>query len=320
MSWIGNITDTIIKQNEMCELSIHNGKVILMDSSKVYDIKVGKMLKTSDNRYVSKKVINNTKNKLYWRHLYSYLNQESIEMINQMIYQYKMKSEVLRIENIVYFGRNYQLENIVGDIYDCKTTGINPLTNRWGWNMNNLDERMECKRREKIQEKEDWIDISINKEDLFNSSKFKMRFWKNCHIKFNQNIKDTNKKSKHLQKNISGDLVWFNMSDYCNGVMGNGDFCGCECNETLNTDRHYFNNQINKISFNEDGGCNMNNRYIGWNWYNDNKNRNNTKISLCKRHYNKYEKMNEKDYCREVDKIYKKMGYELKNGYMCKSC
>lgn len=307
MSWIGNITDTIIKQNDMCELSIHNGKVILMDSSKVYDKKVGKMLKTSDNKYVSKKVINNKKNKLFWRHLYSYLNEESIELINQMIYQYKMKSEVLGIENIVYFGRNYFLEEIVGEVYDCSRNGRN------GWNMNNSEEMVEYQRRKELQEKEDWIDIDIKKEDLFNSDNQdkKIDFWKKRHINFNQNIRDTNTKSKNIQKNTSGNLVWFRMGRYCNGIMGNGDLCGCESSETLNMDRDYFNNQINQITFSEDSG-----RYTR----NTGRRRHTTKLSLCRRHYNKYEKMNDKTYKKEVDKIYKKMGYELQNGYMCKSC
>jgi len=272
MSWIGNITDTINKQNGMCELSIHNGKVILIDSDKVYDRKVGKMLKTNDNKYVSKKVINNKKNKLFWRHIYSYLNEESIELINQMIYQYKMKSAVLGIENVVWFGRSFH-------------------------------NRME-----------DWLEVEFRKEDIFNCGDRDKRidFWRKRHIRFNQNIRDKNTKSKNIQKNINGCIKYFSMDQYCCGIMGNGDLCGCESNETLNTDRDYFNNQINKISFSEDS-CIYTRR-------NGERRRNNTKISLCKRHYNKYEKMNDKTYNREVDKIYKKMGYELQNGYMCKSC
>ena len=275
MTWINNITNKINKQNDMCELSIHNGKVILIDSSKVYDKKVGKMLKTNDNKYVSRKVIKNTKNKLYWRHIYSYLNEECIELINQMIYQYKMKNEVLGIENVVYFHNSFQY-------------------------------RLES-----------WLEVNWRKEDIFNCDNRDKRidFWKKRHIRFNENIRDTNKQSKKLQKSIrnSYDIKWFNMSNYCNGLMNNGEICGCESSETLNIDRDYFNNQINTISFSENS-CDysrsrdsIRRRYM-------------TKLSLCKRHYNKYEKMNDMQYDREVDKIYNKMGYKLQNGYLCKVC
>ena len=103
------------------------------------------------------------------------------------------------------------------------------------------------------------------------------------------------------------------MFNYCCGVMNNGDLCGCEYSEKLNIDRDYFNDNINHSTFNENGKekCNR---------FKNNRSRNYTKLSLCKRHYNKYEKMNKKDYYNEVDKIYKKMGYEVKNGYMCKIC
>jgi hypothetical protein len=317
MDWINNITNKLNKQNGMCELSIHNGKVILMDSSKVYDKKVGKMLKTNDNKYVSKKVINNKKNKLYWRHLYSYLNEECIELINQMIYQYKMKSEVLGIENIIYFNRNYELEEIVSEVYDC---GVSYRQLGRGWNWNNPNDRIEWNRRQLLQKKEDWIDIDIKKEDIFETDNRdkKIDFWKNKHIRFNERIRDTNKQSKSLQKSFKSkyDIKWFSMSRYCNGLMNNGEICGCESSEKKMIDRDYFNNQINPITFGEDS-CNYTNlRYMR----NKDRNRKKIELSLCKRHYNKYDKMNKKQLDKEVEKIYNKMGYGLQNGYLCKVC
>lgn len=306
MTWKMEIHNKMKKQLNMCELSIHNGKVILIDSDKCYDKKMGKMLKTNDNKYVSKKVINNKKNKLYWRHLYSYLNEESIGLINQYIYKYKMKSEVLGIENIVYFNKNYDIENIVKEIYDCSLYNISYANNK-----------IEYEKRMKKRMKEDWIEVDIEKDNIFKSynEDKRIHFWKNNRLQFNQNIRDKNTKSKKIQKNSGGycGIKYFDMFKYCNGIMGNGDLCGCESSEKLNIDRDYFNDNINHSSFNENGGekCNR---------FKNSRLRNKVELSLCKIHYNKYNKMNEKKLNNEVDKIYKKMGYELQNGYLCKIC
>ena len=305
MTWINNITNKINKQNDMCELSIHNGKVILIDSSKVYDKKVGKMLKTNDNKYISKKVINNKKNKLYWRHLYSYLNEECISLINQMVYQYKMKNEVLRIENIVYFHKNYFVENMVKEIYELSLNGLSYKDNR--------EEYDKIKNR---MEEEEWIEVDMYKEDIFN--KKEINFWRDSHIKFNENIKDTNKQSKSLQKSIKNKyhLSWFDMTGYCGGLMNNGDICGCKSYEKIMIDRDYFNNQINKITFGENS-C----KYTNLTYMRDtDRDRKKIELSLCRKHKTKYDKMNKKQLNNEVERIYNKMGYGLQNGYLCKTC
>ena len=76
---------TIANKNNITELSINDNKIILIDTDKVYNKKVGTMLKTYDNKYISRKVINNKKNKLYWRHIFSLLPEEIINDIQQRI-------------------------------------------------------------------------------------------------------------------------------------------------------------------------------------------------------------------------------------------
>tara|TARA_R100000951_G_C2607757_1_gene170223 strand:- start:72 stop:1007 length:936 start_codon:yes stop_codon:yes gene_type:complete len=311
MTWTMKIHNKMKKQLNMCELSVHNGKVILIDSDKCYDKKMGKMLKTNDNKYVSKKVINNKKNKLYWRHLYSYLPWETIELINQMIYKYKMKSEILGIENVVYFHKNYNMENLIKEVYDLSLQNIS-FSNNY----------IEYERRMKEVKKEEWIEVDINKEDIFECVDFekKIKFWKNRHIRFNERIRDTNTKSKKLQKYIKSlSIKHFSMDQYCCGIMGNGDLCGCESSEKIMIDRDYFNDQINPITFSDNCWYYYNNSDVRY-MTNKDKERKKIELSLCKRHYNKYDKMNKKQLDNEVEKIYNKMGYGLRNGYMCKTC
>ena len=309
-----NITDKMKKQLNMCELNIHNGKMILIDTNKCYDKKVGKMLKTTDNRYISRKVINNKDNKLYWRHLYSYLPYECIEEINKMIYQYKMKCEVLNINTNIFWNRHYGLEEIVCEIYDCGTTYRQVGR---GWNFNNESEKLEFRRRQKLQEKEDWIVVDLEKEDLFNCSDRDKRidFWKKRHINFNERIRDTNKQSKKLQKNIGSNwnIKYFSMNSYCCGIMNNGEICGYESNERMNINRDYFNTNINPITFSENS-CEYSRSRDSI------RRRSLTQIPLCKRHYKKYDNMSKYQYGMEIDKIYRRFGYELKNGYMCQVC
>jgi hypothetical protein len=316
MDWKMNITNKLTKQLNMCELSIHNGKVILIDTDKCYDKKVGKMLKTNDNKYISRKVINNKNNKLYWRHLYSYLPSECVEDINKMIYEWKMKNQVLNINMNIFYNVDYQSKDIVSEIYDCGTS-YRQVGRSWDWS--NESEKIEFRRRQELQEKEDWISVDIEKQDIFNCSDRDKRidFWKNRHIRFNERVRDTNKQSKKLQKNIgnsSWDIKYFSMNSYCCGLMNNGNICGCESSERMLIDREYFNNQINPITFSEDS-CNYSRRNNS-----SVRKKSITQIPLCKRHYNKYDKMSKYQYEMEVDKIYRRFGYEIKNGYMCKVC
>ena len=53
--WIENINKINKQQEDMIELNIHNGKIIMLNTDKTYDKKYGTMLKTLDNQYISKK-------------------------------------------------------------------------------------------------------------------------------------------------------------------------------------------------------------------------------------------------------------------------
>jgi len=285
------------KQLKMCELSIHKAKLILIDTDKCYDRKVGNMLKTADNKYISKKVIKNKKHKLYWRHLYSYLNEESIELINQMVYEYLMKNQVLKIERIYRF------------------------MDGWGWDHNNF---------RNIKDEDLWVNIDVEKRNIFDGAN---SFDRSCSFDdkyatfadktmsyLNERIRDTNKKSKKIQKYFNQNTCnYFRMSNYCCGIMKNGDFCGCSANENYRIDRDYYHKFINRHCFIDDAQKNSPHWHSQWE-ITQRRKRYDTELKFCSRHFNQITNMEETAQDEYVDKIYRKFGYELKHGILCKVC
>lgn len=92
-------------------LYIKNSKVILIDTDKIYNVKVGKMLKTYDNKFISRKVIKNENNKLYYRHIYSLLPDEIITEIQQRIYKYIFQRKVLKIDYDRIINKHLKLDD-----------------------------------------------------------------------------------------------------------------------------------------------------------------------------------------------------------------
>ena len=90
-NWINKLEDKQNNQDSMIVLNKgHKGKVIFIEDN--------------DCEILDSSYIKNKNNKLYWRHQYSYLNEELIEYINQMIYTHIMKNKVLAIpRRILYF-------------------------------------------------------------------------------------------------------------------------------------------------------------------------------------------------------------------------
>ena len=83
-NWINKLEDKQDNQDSMIVLNKgHKGKVIFIEDN--------------DCKILDSSYIKNKDNKLYWRHQYSYLNEELIQYINQMIYTDIMKNKVLAI-------------------------------------------------------------------------------------------------------------------------------------------------------------------------------------------------------------------------------
>lgn len=321
-------------------LSIKNEKMIYINTDKLYEKKVGKMLKTYEDKYISRKVIKNEKNKLYWRHIYSLLPEEIITEIQQRIYRYIFQTKVLKIEKGVYFVKDnrYDLHNFNQEIFELHNidlTGRNTFTNG-GWNMDNPIEEQEYNRRRIKQIQEEWLMVETYKTDLFDGDK--MTFYKDNRKKFYDNLKKRNSKSKKLVNAMDdASSLYFDMRGRCVGLLKNGSLCGCDAsNSFCMYKRDCFNKHINHICFSEDGKYSeMIERGITREHIIENQERNHNYLFLrtCKTHINQMIDLREysitelntyidKTYKQQehLDKIYYQLGYKVRNGYMCKIC
>ena len=213
MTWIENINNINNNQDKMVLLNNnHNGKVIFLDSNKVYDTKTGNMLKTGDNKYVSKKVIKNKNNKLVWRHIFSYLNMDNIEKINQYIYMDIMKHKVFGIKpSIEYITWDYICSQIVEEVYDCR------LDYRLG-----VNENRELKKQ--IKKKEEWVVIEYNVKNNATTDRREM----------------LRKNMEKISLKYTNNTPYFDISYKCKSLKKNGEFCLNSGGNRLNiTDTDY---------------------------------------------------------------------------------
>ena len=304
----------------MTELSIHNNRVIILDTDKIYSIGTKNMIKLKCGNFVSKKVIKNPKNKLTYRHIFSYLNQESIDCILEQVWKHKFSIEVLKIGRMVDWRINpWESSDIVSEVYECGTN-YKYLN---GYNY----ELQEQKRQ--IHNKEEWVMVDILKTDMFDTKScvlgedrvFKMK----TKQKFFNKIRTENIGSKSLQKQMdkynkqfNKCVDYFKMSDYCCGLTSKGELCGITAYSCVEVNRECYNELFN------DKMCEDSLDQEETFTYHNRRSRSGrqlrTKFSLCRRHYTKYESMDMKNRSKELTKIYGKMGYKMSNGYMCKIC
>ena len=298
----------------MTELNVINNKVIILDTDKIYSTGTKNMIQTYDKNFVSKKVIKNKKYKLFWRHIFSYLNCESIELINQYIYKYKMKVEVLGVRTYisVFEKIDWEVNRIVNEVYDCGVVYRNELTNN-EYNTLRRNKRM-------IREKEEWVivekfDFNVFGEDSIYDRK---SFSGKSNRKLKEYVLDTNKQSKKLHKTLHIGYSTYNLKDSCLGLLGNGDICGSGFNGfDIGIDYSYYNRNINSLNYEE----HLDNT-------NYNSNPRNRKVimgesvdfGLCGIHHKQYRRMTITERKVYVDKCYKKIGYEKQNGVLCKIC
>jgi len=171
---------------------------------------------------------------------------------------------------------------------------------------------------ESPKENDLWVDIDIRDTNVFDVAvrkthhKYKTFSHKNSAY-FNERIRDTNKNSKKIQKYFNENTCdYFRMSNYCCGIMKNGDFCGCSAHMSYEIDRDYYHKNINFLYFDDDG-C--------WKRRSGSKrDRFKTELKFCRKHHKQITYMNHSAQDEYVDKIYRKFGYELKHGILCKVC
>ena len=148
-NWIENINLKLMNEDKKIVLNKnHNGKIIFIEDNECEIL---------DSKY-----INDKNNKISWRHIFSYLDNETTEIINRMVYQSVMKEKVLNIHNYISFN-NYLFDmiRIVEDIYDCRVN-----------HYDTLDQRI---RKQKIREQESWevVEFDIRDNTLSHKDKFK---------------------------------------------------------------------------------------------------------------------------------------------------
>jgi hypothetical protein len=291
-----------------------------------------------DQDYISKDMIKN--NKIVWRHLFSYLDCESIERICQSVYMDIMRNKVLFITQPIKMidYDNNQIVQKCRFIDDQKKMKELMVENRKYYTYTDDYKRMEIQDKMNKIKMDDWIVIDfLPKEDIMKEIVFNdYRSRGNYHLGISKyGIVDGNEEFPPL-KDIQKLMVIF-----CNNYGGHKHMCNikmkngrsCECKES-----NYIKLSNNLLYSRHNGE----NTQCGWNSINFNDIYVNQLISyqmdygfdqgdmrysvrdgldykmnvgFCGKHY-KEDKHNKNVF---IKKYYKDNGYKiLKNGYVIK--
>ena len=200
----------------------HNGRVIFIEDNECEIL---------DSNY-----INDKKNKISWRHIFSYLDNNTIEIVNRMVYQSIMKEKILNIHYHISFS-NYLFDmiRIVEDIYDCK--------------ISHLDNRSERERKQKIMKEESWefVELEVRDNTLDNKDKF-VRDNRYSQLGYSYNWKCKFKKSNGELCGKSGTDTIKLDNDYYSILLGSKiDCCGIHYNQYNRMNKHKKKNRINEV-------------------------------------------------------------------------
>ena len=200
----------------------HNGRVIFIEDNECEIL---------DSNY-----INDKKNKISWRHIYSYLDNNTIEIVNRMVYQSIMKEKVLNIHYHISFN-NYMwdLRRIIERVYDCEIFGN--------------DSREERERKRKIIEEESWEVVEWDKRDntLINKDKFITSNRYNI-LGSSANWKCKFRKSNGEICNKYGTSKIELEKDYFSYLMGSKiECCGIHYNQYNKLNKHKKNEKVKDI-------------------------------------------------------------------------
>jgi hypothetical protein len=223
MNWIENINLKLMNEDKKIVLNNnHNGRVIFIEDNECEIL---------DSNY-----INDKKNKISWRHIYSYLDNNTIEIVNRMVYQSIMKEKILNIHYHISFS-NYLFDmiRIVEDIYDCK--------------ISHLDSRSERERKQKIIKEESWefVELEVRDNTLEHKTTF-IRDNKNSQLGYSYNFNCKFRKSNGEICNKYGSSKIELEKDYFSYLMGNSiECCGIHYNQYNRMNKHKKNEKVKDI-------------------------------------------------------------------------
>lgn len=222
-NWIENINLKLLNEDKKIVLNKnHNGKVIFIEDNEC--------------DYLDSDYIKNKNNKLSWRHIFSYLDNETTEIINRMIYQSVMKEKVLNIHNYISMNNySWELRRIVEEIYEC------------GYNHN--DSKEEKKRKRDLLEEESWevVDLEVRDNTLNNKDTF-MRDNRYKYLGYSYNWKCSFKKSNGELCGKSGTERIKLDKEYYSILLGSElECCGIHYNQYNRMNKHKKKNRINEV-------------------------------------------------------------------------
>jgi len=176
--WIENINKINQQQDNMIELNIHNGKIIYIEDN--------------DCELCNDDYINNKQNIMKWRHIYSFLPSDTIELINQLIYKDIYKNYVLNIHRPIYTSKLYENknENILMNekLRECNRS--NNLSTREEYDIRDEEsyEMIDIEKEtnimeDKIRRNKNWININVCNMKMKNGKKCRCDYSKNIDIK-----------------------------------------------------------------------------------------------------------------------------------------
>ena len=221
--WIENINLKLMHEDKSIILNKnHNGKIIFIEDNECEIL---------DSNY-----INDKKNKISWRHIFSYLDNETTEIINRMVYQSVMKEKVLNIHNYITFNNHaFDLKRMVEKIYECE--------------INSWDSKSEKERKRKIMNEESWevVEFAVRDNTLSNKDKF-MRYNRNSQLGYSYNWSCKFKKSNG---EICGKIGTSNINldkEYYSMLIGSKlDCCGIHYNQYNRMNKHKKNEKVKDI-------------------------------------------------------------------------
>ena len=199
-----NIKITLLNQDKKIILNEnHNGRVIFIDDNEC--------------EILDKNYINNKNNNLSWRHIFSYLDNDSIEKIMNEIQKEHMKKNVLKINHHISFNDySYDCRRIIEEVYDCQ--------------YNHNDNPEEKKRKRDIVNEESWEIVEWDERNGLEEARRNV-------VCGNINKIDSKMKSLNYLKHYES------IRYKCIFRKANGSMCGKQTNEKI---RLMFNRQDDK--------------------------------------------------------------------------
>ena len=203
-----NIKITLLNQDKQIILNDnHNGRIIYIEDNEC--------------EILDKNYINDKNNKITWRHVYSFLDNNCIENIYQFLHRDIMKNVVFKIQpKINFYSHRYEMLRIVEEVYDCQ--------------YNHFDNQEEKRRKRDIVNKESWEFVEWDEVNILGESK--------CQF--------VRKNRKKLEKKYI-EVEYRGVNSNCNFKKKNGQLC----NKYATTQIKLHEDKYNSLIFNDRIEC-----------------------------------------------------------------